>query len=93
MFSLDNINWTPTIRPIQITNSTPEIPLVVHLPMNVTIDNTNKYFICNSDNIQFGETDYDGFGANVEVQVPDYPGLVLSTGNLINIKVFNINVN
>jgi hypothetical protein len=90
--------------PVTIENSNTAFPLKVLFETDITLSTSSSYFICDSDNIQFGSTSLKNDGTRPIITidgVPDYPGLIqngtsVSNGfndiNVYNIKVDAINV-
>ena len=94
-FSQNNITWTTIYFPLFVSNITPnDGNLKVIFVGNITFTNASYFFICNSNNIQFGsETlNNDGNMTEITIDVDNYNGLVDSNG-YSNISIYNIFVN
>ena len=84
---------------IQNSNSNIAYPLNVLFETDITLSTSSSYFICDSDNIQFGSTSLKNDGTRPVITidgVTDYPGLIqngTSGSNGYNyIYVYNIKV-
>lgn len=82
--------------PLTITNTNTSAGLKVLFSTDITLTSTSSYFICGSDNIQFGSTSLGENGTrrvfNID-GVTDYPGLIQNgtfTSGKNNIFVYNI---
>lgn len=104
-YSIDQTIWSPVGNnfPISVTNSNPSLGIVtIEFITDITLDNSspggiNKYFICGSDNIQFGSTSLNTDGSRTTITidgVTDYPGLIqngyISNSGYNNISVYNL---
>ncbi len=100
-FSTDQDIWYYTNFPCLVTNTDTNAGILQIIFINdITINNSNYYYICQSDNIQFGSTSLNDSGLRNEItidNVTDYPGLIqngTSTTKGFNyIYVFNIKMN
>lgn len=88
-------SWQSITWPCSISNSGTNI-LKVLFTTNISINDTGQYFVCNSDNIQFGDTTLNSNGTRptLEVSVENYEGFIengTSGGNgFNNIYVYNL---
>ena len=59
---------------------TPATTLKVLFRTGITIDSTSKYFVCGSDNIQFGSTSLNNDGSRpvITVNVLNWDGLIMN---------------
>jgi hypothetical protein len=85
-YSTDNLIWTPiTAWPVTILNMNFGTTLMVSFVTDITLTTVTRYFICGTNNIQFGDRDLrpDGTVPTINITVPNYPGLVQngSAGN------------
>ena len=62
---------------------------------NIDITDIKQYFICNSNNIQFGSESLnpDGTRPIINVKINNYPGLIDNSNGFNNITIFNLNIN
>jgi hypothetical protein len=93
-YSLDNAIWNfPPGFPLTITNSNPSVTLTVLFTTNITINIGTRYFICGSDNIQFGSTSLNTDGTRPIITisgVTNYSGLIQNTSGYSDIKICNL---
>jgi hypothetical protein len=79
-YSTDNISWSQISPwPVTINNTDINTLLRVHFLTDIVLNNSSDFFICGTDNIQFGNTtlNLDGTRPKVIIRfVNDYPGLV-----------------
>lgn len=83
-FSTDLTTWSDIVLPVEFINSNTELGKIqVIFTTNITINpssgGVNGYFICGSDNIQFGSTMLlpDGTRPIITIEgINDYPGLI-----------------
>ena len=100
-FRVDAGSQSNITGPCTVTNTAPGSgTLKVQFEGNLTINNTNLYFICGSANIQFGNTsrNSDGTRPTFTVDVASYAGLfqngtVVSATGKNNISIQNLVVN
>ncbi len=88
--------------PLTIINTNTTFNLKVYFTTNITINNNSRYFICGSNNIQFGKENLENNGSVIIFSVDTssgsgiYPGLIQngtsSSNGYNNIKIFNIGV-
>jgi hypothetical protein len=91
-YSTDNTNWTPVDWPATIENSNTADTLTVLFRTNITLTSVTNYFICNSDNIQFGSRSLKSNGTRpiiVMDGVTDYSGLIQNGTLNIGVSVFS----
>lgn len=99
-FSSDQENWYSISFPATINNTdTSSGMLYINFTTDIIFSSVNQYFICETDNIQFGSTSLNDDGTRPTisiVEVTDYLGLIqngtVSTSGFSNIHVYNINV-
>lgn len=85
--------------PITIQNLTPLYTLKVLFETDITIESSITYFICGSDNIQFGSESLKEDGSRPIITIDsvlNYPGLIKNGGSGVagknNIYVFNLDI-
>jgi hypothetical protein len=85
--------------PVTIINTNTSFNLKVYFTENITISTNTRYFICGSNNIQFGKESLESNGSVIIFTIntgSTYSGLIqngTSTSNgFDNIKIFNIGV-
>ena len=94
--SPSDITW-----PFTISNLTPSAdPVIIEFTTDITLSSeSNQYFVCGSDKIQFGSTSLKEDGSRPIITIDgiaNYPGLIMN-GTLINpgknnIHIFNLEV-
>ena len=96
-YSIDNNNWNIINFPCSVTN----INLVGILKIyftDIDITDLNQYFICNSNNIQFGSdslnsgSGLDEMRPTINVKIDNYSGFIYNV-DYSNILIFNLFVN
>lgn len=99
-YKINNGSYISTTLPIKIYNTNTNYRLKVLFETDITITNSDSYFVCMTDNIQFGSTSLNDSGLRQAItidNVTDYPGLIqngTSTSYGYNsIYVFNIIIN
>lgn len=100
MFSTDQDSWYYTTFPCQVTNTDTSLGILkVLFTTDVIINNSNFYYICASDKIQFGSTllNDDGSIPNITItDVSDYLGFIQNGTDSVDgynyIYVFNLEV-
>lgn len=95
-YSTDKNSWSTLNWPIYVYNNGDY--LILEFTTNITITNTNQYFSCISDNIQFGipSLNDDGFRPNIIINTNYYDGFIEngtgSSNGYNNIYIFNLNI-
>ena len=92
--------WNSLSFPVTITNSnTSSGILKIEFITDITLTSINNYFICGSDNIQFGSKSLNNNGTRPAIRVSgvnSYPGLIgngtNSSNGFNNIYVYNLNI-
>ncbi len=100
-YSTNNINWTTITWPVRVINTNVSSTLIVLFTTNITLTGNTQYFICGSDNIQFGSTSLNSDGTRPIIIISSsanaYPGLIqngsVSIDGKNNIYVYNLIVN
>ncbi len=83
---------------IQNTNSDTQYPLKVLFENDLILGSSNWYFICGSDNIQFGSTSLnpDGSRPIITIDVDNYDGLIQNgdevTPGFSSIYIYNLDI-
>jgi hypothetical protein len=99
-YSLDNVYWVPiTSWPVTIINVTQSNILKVLFMTDLELTGNLQYFICGSNNIQFGNETLNNNGNRIIINIKNvsgYPGFIqngtsLASGNDF-IKIYNIGV-
>jgi hypothetical protein len=92
-YRIDNSIWTNITWPVTITNTNSSNYITVLFTTNITLSSANNYFICNSNNIQFGDIKYNNDGTRPIITlnniVGGYPGLIQCL-NYGKINIFNL---
>lgn len=89
---------TISSSPITINNTNTTYNLKVYFNENITISTNTLYFICGTDNIQFGKESLENNGSVIifTISSATYPGLIQNgtstTDGKKKIKIFNIGV-
>jgi hypothetical protein len=87
-YSYNNVNWDNSITwPSTITSSS-----TVLFITDITLTSSNDYFICASNNIQFGSNQLNSNGTRPIITINNiigYPGLIQNL-NYGNINIFNL---
>lgn len=99
-YNVNNGDWIDVIWPIMITNTAPEVStLKIVFTEVITLSSDQDYFICNSNNIQFGDESLysDSSRYIIDISsVSNYPGLInngdATTAGYSNIRVYNLEV-
>ncbi len=101
-YSLNNSSWTSITFPFTINNLNTANTLIVNFTTDLVINDVSfdgfiRYFICGSDNIQFGSEslNLDGTRRKITIDgIANYPGLIQngsSGGNGYGkIRIFNL---
>ena len=96
-YSTDKNSWSTLSWPVDVLNNS-ENSLIVQFTTDIIINNTDQYFSCISDNIQFGipSLNDDGYRPNIIINTNYYDGFIengtdYSTG-YNNIYIFNLNI-
>ena len=96
-YKINNGSYNTLALPVTIVNSNTSSTLKVLFENDLTLDSDMWYFICGSDNIQFGSNtlNTDGTRTTIAIDgVTDYPGLIQngtsSSNGFNNISVYNI---
>ncbi len=99
-YDIDNTGWNFLSFPCTINNSNPSSGLLkVYFTTDITLFNPNNYFICGSDNIQFGNASLndDGTRQTITIDTANYEGLIRNGAETEigknNIYVFNLHIN
>ena len=89
-----------TSFPITIQNTSVITVLYIFFKTNLTITNSNFYFICNSALLQFGNQDRNPDGSRVNITVSgvaNYPGFIqngtATTNGYSTVSIYNIIIN
>lgn len=98
-YSYDLVSGGTTILfPATILNTDTSVRAKVLFIGDITINNLNQYFICGSENIQFGSESLntDGTRYTITVSVNNYPGFIqngraaIPIGSFTNIYIYNL---
>ena len=95
-YSLNYITWNRIGFPCKITNTNVNLGEVVkvYFTTNINITDINQYFICNSNNIQFGSDSLNSDGTRPIINViTNYGGFIDNSSGYSNILVFNLFIN
>lgn len=98
-YKINNGSYLGFSLPVTIVNSNIPFTLKVLFENNMTLESNIFYFICGSQNIQFGSENLNSDGTRpvLTIGVDDYPGLI-SNGSQVstgynNIYIYNLVVN
>ncbi len=98
-YKINNGSYTTiTSFPITINNTNTAYNLKIYFTTNITFDTSSKYFICGSDNLQFGKEFLEDNGDIITFNITSgsYSGLIQNgtstTNGFEKIKIFNIGV-
>ncbi len=98
-YNINNSIWTTISWPVTINNIDTSNVLKVLFTTDITLNVVDQYFICGSDNIQFGSTSLNPDGSRPTITiigVTNYPGLIkngtISDNGKNNIYVYNLKV-
>jgi hypothetical protein len=92
---INNGSWTPQTAPITVINLSTQI-LPILFTTDMTITNGNEYFLCGSDNLQFGSKSLNTGGSRpfITVEVDSFDGFISNGEELTpgknNIHVYNL---
>jgi hypothetical protein len=98
-YKINDGSLTGLSLPITIVNTNTSYRLKVLFETSITIENTIAYFVCGSENIQFGSESLDASGNRtfITIDVNNYPGLIRNgdstSSGFNNIYVYNLVVN
>ena len=89
-----------TSWPVTVTNTAPTSYLKVYFTTDIILTGgTNRFFICGSEYIQFGNTSLNTNGTRPAITIQDivnYPGLIQNgtsgTNGYSNIAIVNLNI-
>jgi hypothetical protein len=100
-YDINNGALTPiTTFPISVQNLSADTTLPIIFKTDLTIVNSNFYFICNSSYLQFGRTDRNSNGSRAIITVSgitNYPGFIQNGTNTAhgygNTTIYNLIIN
>jgi hypothetical protein len=99
-YDIDNTGWYFFSFPCMISKTSSTDGMVkVYFTTNMTMPSSDHYFVCGTDDIQFGSSSLkeDGSRQTINVNINDYDGLIQNGGvselGKNNIWVFNLNIN
>ncbi len=98
-YSLNDTSvWNTISFPCYITNTNTNLGYVkIYFITEINITSTSQYFICNSNNVQFGSDSLnpDGTRPIINVKINNYPGFIDNSNNNMysNILIYNLYVN
>ncbi len=98
-YRINNGSLNGLSLPITIVNTNTSYRLKVLFETSITIENTIAYFVCGSENIQFGSESLDASGNRtfITIDINNYPGLIRngdsSNSGFNNIYIYNLVVN